>query len=160
MIMVITESAEFIVHRHKIFETSVYFRAACSGNWVEARDRTVVLDHFPATYFALYVEWISNKNLPCAPCCGAPFDGWMDDSVVHHERTRLKAHFWCQLWVFAGFLGDVGFQELCACAVEVHVRCPSFTKLLPETTELVLSETSERSDLQKRMRKWGALKGL
>lgn len=138
--------------RHKIFEASDFFRAACSGNWIEARERTVVLDGIPARYFTLYVDWVYNKSLPSTPCFDAPFDGWIGEPVVEPECTGLQLHFWCQLWIFADFLGDKGLMKFCLRAIERHVEWRGanrfFPIFLPETVELLLNETSERSDLR------------
>lgn len=108
--------------RHKIFEASDFFRAACSGNWIEARECTVVLDCIPARYFAVYVEWNYNKNLPDYQEWYSSFDGWISESVVEPEQTGLQLHFWCQLWIFAGFLGDKGLMKFCLRAKQGHVE--------------------------------------
>lgn len=127
-------------------------RKACSGQWIEARERAVILDHMPAKYFAIYVDWVYHKALGCSIWYDAPFDGWMDDSVVEPQRTAFQIHYWCKLWVYADFLGDKGLKAFCLMAIERHVECPNFSELLPETIELVLNETSERSELQRMMR--------
>lgn len=52
------EETPFLIHREKICSCSPVVRNACTGSWIEARERTVWLPHIPSEFFDIYAEWV------------------------------------------------------------------------------------------------------
>lgn len=134
--------ARFTVHQDLICRNSEFFAEACSGDWIEARERIVRLPT-DARLFQIYVEglYCPNTNIYADMVDTLHSTAGPADQVYKHDVV----HELCRLWVLGDFLQNTRFSDAVLVSLEQHANNepPS-----GPTIEWIVSNTSTDSPLR------------
>ncbi|TKA66527.1 hypothetical protein B0A55_10252 [Friedmanniomyces simplex] len=143
-VLVGPSEASFTVHKDLICRNSKFFEKACSGDWKEARERTVRLAGTNASFFQIYVEKL---YFPTANLYDNTADALRPSAKPFLVMDRNEVLFQlCQIWALGDYLQDHGFQNAVVdtLAMNAAQEVPSGS-----TVEWVVGNTSTDSPLRK-----------
>ncbi|KAK3696781.1 hypothetical protein LTR37_017805 [Vermiconidia calcicola] len=111
-----SDNIEFTVHQDLICDRSPFFKAACSRNWTEAKERRINLPDQNPKAIKIYFEWAYSQRQDL---------GDLARAVIKSEVPQLRAEqmsnrSWREetfiilrdLWVLADYLGDNVFKNI------------------------------------------------
>lgn len=101
-VLVGAEEAKVIVHEEAITRCSDFFRAACSGNFKEAKEKLVRLPAMEVDTFKSYTHWIYTGDVV--------FDMDCDDSTTDSKHHKLFMDL-VKLYIAADSLGDMRLRN-------------------------------------------------
>ncbi|KAK5679361.1 hypothetical protein LTS10_008176 [Elasticomyces elasticus] len=143
--------APFTVHQDLLCRHSGFFEKACSGEWKEARERTVRLNESDATSFQVYLNHLYSPHFDLNQLMCEIVSGDSPKSTVSNAPEVLFQL--CKLWSFGDFVQDHDFQNDVIDAMQYNITT-ALTAVSPGLMlEWVISNTTSDSPL----RKWLAL---
>jgi hypothetical protein len=99
----------FFVHEDMICAESTFFKAACSGNWLENKEKTIRLPEHEVDIFCLYLESIYREDIDWNHIFDFPtteIRGYQFVEDEHNGQFQRAVLDLCKLWSLADYLGD------------------------------------------------------
>ena len=112
-VLVGREQQPFVLHKDTI-KSSDFLTTGFSGNWQEARDRTITVHDFEPEHFQIYAQWLYTKAFPLM-VVGPPAYGKYDQALS--ERFIFMA----ELYTMGFFLLDRAFRN--AVINDIIMKC-------------------------------------
>ncbi|KAK4894758.1 hypothetical protein LTR27_007146 [Elasticomyces elasticus] len=115
-VLVGAEETSFTVHQDHICRASDFFKKACSGDWLESKERTVRLADVDAAMFQIYVEglYFPSNDLKemLAETLSSPDDETEPLCVTTCKRRDVDSILQlCSLWALGDYLQDYRIQN-------------------------------------------------
>lgn len=139
------DTMEFTVHKDLICETSRFFAAACSKEWVEGQTRRVKLPFMSPEYFHFYVDWVYRREINVTELEEAPSP--IGDCTIHPcsrnpppalwIKSATSVHILCELYILADYLGDRECNNKCMEILKTRVVGCSYLPIQPPTIDFV-----------------------
>ncbi|KAK4495380.1 hypothetical protein PRZ48_013711 [Zasmidium cellare] len=95
------DSEEFTIHTASVCTRSSFFKAACSKEWIEARERIVRLPEADSEAFEVFVHWIYTEKLD--------FSTMTEPGNVNYSPSHLNLG---KVWALAHYLGCTELRNL------------------------------------------------
>ena len=138
------EETPFLIHREKICACSPVIRNACTGSWIEARERTVWLPDISSKYFSRYAEWVYTKRIT-----STQFEHWAEKGIPKAWKLKSRQlHYYCEFWVHADYLGD-GALKNAIMEILSNKDGLYLAELLPETAKFVWENSLDNSGIRR-----------
>ncbi|KAK3637777.1 hypothetical protein LTR56_011983 [Elasticomyces elasticus] len=112
-ILVGAEESCFTVHEDHLCRTSEYFKKACTGNWLESKDRTIRLAHVDAAIFQIYVEALYYPDIDlyeALALSSGDLAGQLLFGASEHRQVDIVLQL-CGLWALGEYLQDYKIQN-------------------------------------------------
>ncbi|KAK5717188.1 hypothetical protein LTR15_009077 [Elasticomyces elasticus] len=144
--------SEFLRHRSlctKICSAATpdFFEKACSGEWKEARERTVRLNESDATSFQIYLNHLYSPHFDLnSLMCDIVSGGTTKSTVSNAPEVLFQL---CKLWSFGDFVQDHGFQNDVIDAMQHNITTALTAVSLSLMLEWVIGHTTSDSPLRK-----------
>ncbi|KAK5679360.1 hypothetical protein LTS10_008175 [Elasticomyces elasticus] len=128
-ILVGPEETSFTVHQDRLCSTSEFFKKACTGEWLESKERVIRLADVDATIFQIYVEGLYfpssdlKEMLTDHPVDGVKEPVNLRGCKQRHVETTLQV---CDLWALGDYLQDYAIQNKAMNLLEGAVGWKSF----------------------------------
>ncbi|KAK5712526.1 hypothetical protein LTR17_017973 [Elasticomyces elasticus] len=127
-ILVGVEESSFTVHEDHLCRSSEYFKKACTGEWVESKERTIRLAHVDAATFQIHVEALYYPDIDLyealALSSGDP-GGQLLFDASEHRQVGIVLQL-CSLWALGGYLQDYKIQNEVMDILYQRVACGIF----------------------------------
>ncbi|KAK4950312.1 hypothetical protein LTR10_011293 [Elasticomyces elasticus] len=128
-ILVGPEETSFTVHQDRLCSTSEYFKKACTGEWLESKERVLRLADVDATIFQIYVEGLYFPSSELKEMLtDTSSDGVKEPlSLRACRQSNVETTFQvCGLWALADYLQDYAIQNKAIDLLENGVSRTSF----------------------------------
>lgn len=118
-VLVGSAESKFVVHSDIVCKRSKFFKAACSGQWKEATNRTVKLPIIHTITFRLFLDWLYAPAGSLMQIIHTEVAEVADNqgSQAAAELLQVEAgkrvgscYYLCSLWIVADFLDAVELQ--------------------------------------------------
>lgn len=124
------DEQKFVVHKNIICKSSDFFRSACSGEWLEAQEKTVRLPERDPISFGVYLGWLytseidaRDENVGDVSTPGLTYSADMPDGEYDALIGRL-----IDVYSLGDMLQDDGFRNA---VVDDIIRFSEATNSLP-----------------------------
>ncbi|KAK5717189.1 hypothetical protein LTR15_009078 [Elasticomyces elasticus] len=112
-ILVGGEETPFTIHQDYLCRASDFFKKACTGDWVESKERTIRLAHVDAAIFQIYVEVLYYPSIDLYEALALssrdPLGQLLFDAREHRQVNIVLQL--CGLWVLGDYLQDYAIRN-------------------------------------------------